>query len=160
MMSLGRYPGRMHRSCLVHSYEKLQTINQVLGVGGFSQGAKQSFWRVERRCGMVLVIQGMCIMRERLNTLQTWERGWEKPYESGRTHILKNVNRGEALSKDQPAHNDMCSWRTIAMICNIVATFHFANETSIFVNSVIIAWTGIPTSDPKSLTSILTTKNE
>jgi len=44
------------------------------------------------------------------------------------------------------------------MLLNVVATFHFAYETSILVNSVFTAWWFTPTSVHTSLTSVATTR--
>jgi len=65
------------------------TINQAMCMGGSCEGAKQSLWQAECRCSMLLEIQGMLILWERLNTVQMSEGGWEKSDESGRTPFWK-----------------------------------------------------------------------
>jgi len=61
-----------------------------MGVGGSCEGAKQCLWWAECRYSKLFEIQGMFRLRERWNTLQTCEEGWEESYKSGRTRFGKN----------------------------------------------------------------------
>jgi len=60
-----------------------------MGIGGSYEGAKQSPRQAECTCGMLFVTHGMLKIRERLNTLQMCEVGWEKSYKSGMAPVWK-----------------------------------------------------------------------
>jgi len=75
----------MHGSCNARTEQKVTTIHQALSVGGSCEGAKQLQWHAECRWCMLFEIQGMSKLRERFNSLQMCEGGWEQSYESGRT---------------------------------------------------------------------------
>jgi len=70
--------------------------------------------------------------------------------------FLEMINWGVAFPQDKPACNGMSSKKTVETLLNVVAAFHFANETLIFINGVYTAWRLTPTSARTSLTSHVT----
>lgn len=83
------YLSRMHGSCKGQIEQYVTTINEAMGVRGICEGAKQFQQSTECRCSVLLVMQRMLILSERLSTVQMYERWWEKSYESCWTPVWK-----------------------------------------------------------------------
>jgi hypothetical protein len=71
---------------------------------------------------------------------------------------VEKVHCGAIFSEDHPADNGMSCYKGFEILLHIVATFHFASETWMFINSVFSAPRHTLTWVLTSLTFMTTTK--